>query len=125
MERQSPANPKTLEKIHVAIRVRPLSSREISLRDSSAWDCVDDRTIAQRPLPPPTPPHPSSTPERSPHHHNHQKKSYSFGMFSPIFLILSMQTNLMYGWKFVEVLASFNRPMIRWVSLQEFCRVEI
>jgi hypothetical protein len=76
----APLNPKTFEKIHVAIRVRPLSAREISLKDSSAWDCVDDRTIAQRALPSP----PSSTPERSPHqhqHHHHQKKSYSFGTF--------------------------------------------
>nr|AMS24225.1 kinesin 7-IId protein [Marsilea vestita] len=79
MDRNSPnPNAKTREKIQVAVRIRPLSSREISQRETSAWDCVDSRTIVQRPAP--TPP----TPERSPHHHSQQSKSYTFDhVFGP------------------------------------------
>eukprot|EP00250_Pteridium_aquilinum_P012030 c20465_g1_i1 orf=254-3265(+) len=77
MERQpsSPSlNPKTREKILVTVRVRPLSSRELQQQDVLAWDCIDDRTIIQRPPP-------SNLPERSPHHH---PKSYVFDhVFGP------------------------------------------
>jgi centromeric protein E len=33
------------EKIFVTVRVRPLSSRELAHRDSSAWDCINENTI--------------------------------------------------------------------------------
>lgn len=68
------AHPKTREKILVTVRVRPLSSRELAQHDCSAWDCVDDHTIIQRPPP-------SPLPERSPHHH---PKPYTFDhVFGP------------------------------------------
>lgn len=33
------------EKIFVTVRVRPLSSRELAHRDSSAWECINENTI--------------------------------------------------------------------------------
>ncbi|KAI5067019.1 hypothetical protein GOP47_0017547 [Adiantum capillus-veneris] len=76
-EQSSPSpclNSKTREKILVTVRVRPLSNRELQQQDVIAWDCIDDRTIVQRPPQP-------NLPERSPHH---QPKSYTFDhVFGP------------------------------------------
>nr|AMS24224.1 kinesin 7-IIc protein [Marsilea vestita] len=67
-------NQKIRDKILVTVRVRPLSSREIAQNDTSAWECVDDRSIIHRPPA-------SMLPERSPHHH---PKSYVFDhVFGP------------------------------------------
>lgn len=66
---QAPPSLRRREKILVTVRVRPLSSRETSQHDSSAWDCIDSKTIVFK-LP---------QPDRSPHH-----KSYTFDrVFGP------------------------------------------
>ncbi|KAG6432068.1 hypothetical protein SASPL_103641 [Salvia splendens] len=36
------------EKIYVAVRVRPLSDREISKNDSSEWECINNTTIVYK-----------------------------------------------------------------------------
>lgn len=33
------------EKIFVTVRVRPLSRKELSLKDQEAWECIDDNKI--------------------------------------------------------------------------------
>ncbi|CAN4086674.1 unnamed protein product [Withania somnifera] len=39
------------EKIVVTVRLRPLNKRELSAKDHTAWECIDDHTIIYRPLP--------------------------------------------------------------------------
>lgn len=41
----TPGGPRTEEKIFVTVRVRPLSKKEIALKDKVAWECIDDHTI--------------------------------------------------------------------------------
>lgn len=36
------------ENIFVAVRIRPLSKKEIAHKDRVAWTCVDDRTISYK-----------------------------------------------------------------------------
>ncbi|KAF9593644.1 hypothetical protein IFM89_024461 [Coptis chinensis] len=46
----TPGGPKAREeKIVVTVRLRPLSKRELNLKDQVAWECVDDQTIIYKP----------------------------------------------------------------------------
>lgn len=45
----TPGGPRVKEdKIFVTVRVRPLSKKEIALKDQGAWECIDDHTIVYK-----------------------------------------------------------------------------
>lgn len=60
------------EKIFVTVRVRPLSKKELSLKDQEAWACVDDNKIVFK----------MPAQDRS-----NSSSSYTFGTFSNYFYL--------------------------------------